>query len=124
MSTRVVAIASVLLAASHGALTELFLRRGALRPGGVTGAFTLAFCALAYIWYHQDSTRRGLRRRPFPSAVVFLPSAPPDRVFASTHDGCLRAGTRVRRHRSSSLAHRAAGGVRATESRLERRARQ
>lgn len=72
MSPRVVAIASLLLAASHGAVTELFLRRGELMPGGVTAAFTVVFCALAYVWYHHDATRRGLTRRPFLGAVVFL----------------------------------------------------
>jgi hypothetical protein len=72
MPPRIVAIASLLRAASHGAVTELFLRRGELMPGGVAGAFTVVFCALACIWYHHDATRRGLTRRSFLGAVVFL----------------------------------------------------
>lgn len=72
MSPRIVVIGSLLLAASHGVVTELFMRRGALMPGGITTAFTLTFCVLAYIWYYQDSKLTGYTRRPVLSAAVIL----------------------------------------------------
>lgn len=48
------------------------MRRGTLLPSGVTTAFTLAFCVLAYVWYYQDSKLTGFTHRPFLSAAVIL----------------------------------------------------
>jgi hypothetical protein len=62
----------LLLAASHGVVTELFMRRGVHMPGGITTAYTLIFCVLAYIWYYQDSKLTGYARGSVLSAAIIL----------------------------------------------------
>lgn len=72
MHPRVVVFVSLALAMVHGVATELYMRRGLNMPSGVTTAFTLTFCALAYLWYFQDAKLRGFNRRPALSAAVIL----------------------------------------------------
>ena len=72
MTPRIAIYLSLLTAVLHGVVTELYMRRGVLMPAGVTTAFTLVFCVLAYIWYHQDAQRRRFPRRPALSAAIIL----------------------------------------------------
>lgn len=69
---RFLPIGSLLLAALHGALTELYMRRGFGMPPGVTLVFTLGFCVLAYLWYYRDAAHRRWPRKSWLSALVIL----------------------------------------------------
>jgi hypothetical protein len=48
------------------------ITKGLTMSTGATTAFTLLFCVLAYVWYHQDAKLRGWSRRSFVSAAVIL----------------------------------------------------
>lgn len=72
VTPRTLALGSLLLAALHGVLTELYMRRGFGLPPALTTMFTLGFCVLAYVWYHRDARHRQWPRKPWLSAFVIL----------------------------------------------------